>query len=65
MHDAALGVGLLEMVEQASRGMVRHSAELRQLTGMDYYANINAAIEKIVRDGYLVVDPTDKEKMHD
>lgn len=64
MHDAALGAGLLEVVEQASRGMVRHSAELRMLTGMNSYADINAAIEKALREGYWVINPESNEKMH-
>jgi hypothetical protein len=62
MLDLGLQLGDKEMVEIASKGMERHSREVFKYSGLSYYADINAAADKLTQAGYLVVDPTETEE---
>lgn len=50
----SLEVGCTKTVEAANKGMILHSQEIAKLSGMTYYAEINAAAARLEREGYTI-----------
>jgi len=54
MLDSAIKTGCLNALEVANKGLILHSKQISNLSGMDYFANINAASARLEREGYCI-----------
>ena len=56
MLKTALECGSRENLLAANLGMVSHSKLILALSGINYFADVNAAAAKLEREGYLITD---------
>ncbi|MBD2731810.1 hypothetical protein H6G96_37445 [Nostoc sp. FACHB-892] len=56
MLRTALECGSRENVLAANLGMITHSKQIVALSGVNYFADVNAAAAKLEREGYLISD---------
>jgi hypothetical protein len=50
----ALQCGSKEHLLMANTGMITHSKEIAKLSGITYFADINAAAGRLEREGYII-----------
>ncbi|MBG1258406.1 hypothetical protein [Nostoc commune] len=56
MLKTALECGSRENLLAANLGMITHSKQIIALSGINYFADVNAAAAKLEREGYLISD---------
>jgi hypothetical protein len=54
MLESAVKTGCLNALEVANKGLSLHSKQISSLSGMGYFADVNAAASRLEREGYSV-----------
>jgi Lon protease-like protein len=52
-------------IDTLSKILARAIAGINETVGLKYHVDINAAIDKAVREGYLVIDPSEENMIDD
>lgn len=52
-------------INNLSQALKRSTDAINEITGLQYYIDINAATDKLTREGYEVIDPTTEDAVHE